>query len=74
MKDEPTPNRGQSNLFELPRCEGGKDREAGLKMKEQSSKSKVAIKVRAKRKACLLFAEPQGGNEDLLLVILNFEL
>ena len=30
--------------------------------------------ARAKRKACLLFAEPQGGNEDLLLVILNYEL
>ena len=24
MKEQPTPNRGQSNLFELPRCEGGK--------------------------------------------------
>ena len=25
-----TPNRAQSSLLELPRCEGGKDREAGL--------------------------------------------
>ena len=33
MKEQPTPNRGQSNLFELPRCEGGKDREAGLKLR-----------------------------------------
>ena len=32
-KGEPTPNRVQSSLLELPRCEGGKDREAGLKEK-----------------------------------------
>ena len=36
MKEQPTPNRGQSNLFELPRCEGGKDREAGLKSKDKN--------------------------------------
>ena len=30
-KGEPTPNRVQSSLLELPRCEGGKDCEAGLK-------------------------------------------
>jgi hypothetical protein len=33
-KGEPTPNRVQSSLLELPRCEGGKDRKAGLKEKE----------------------------------------
>ena len=32
-KGEPTPNRVQSSLLELPRCEGGKDRKAGLKEK-----------------------------------------
>ena len=40
MKEQPTPNRGQSNLFELPRCEGGKDRIAGLKSKEGRGKRK----------------------------------
>ena len=27
---QPTPNRGQSSLLELPRCEGGKDHKVGL--------------------------------------------
>ena len=27
---QPTPNRAQSSLLELPRCEGGKDHEVGL--------------------------------------------
>jgi hypothetical protein len=34
MKGEPTPNRVQSSVLELPRCEGGKYRKAGLKEKE----------------------------------------
>ena len=33
MKGEPTPNRVQSSVLELPRCEGGKYRKAGLKKK-----------------------------------------
>ena len=32
-KGEPTPNRVQSSSLELPRCEGGKDHEVGLKEK-----------------------------------------
>ena len=36
-KGEPTPNRVQSSLLELPRCEGGKDRKAGLKEKGEIS-------------------------------------
>jgi hypothetical protein len=32
-KGEPTPNRVQSSLLELPRCEGGKDHGVGLKEK-----------------------------------------
>ena len=39
-KGEPTPNRVQSSLLELPRCEGGKDREAGLKEKGERRKEK----------------------------------
>ena len=33
-KGDPTPNRVQSSLLELPRCEGGKDHEVELKEKE----------------------------------------
>ena len=30
VNGQPTPNRAQSSLLELPRCEGGKDHEVGL--------------------------------------------
>ena len=36
-KGEPTPNRVQSSLLELPRCEGGKDDEVGLKENRRSA-------------------------------------
>ena len=36
-KGEPTPNRVQSSLLELPRCEGGKDHGVGLKEKGEMS-------------------------------------
>ena len=35
-KGEPMPNRVQSSLLELPRCEGGKDYEVGLKEKDRA--------------------------------------
>ena len=39
-KSQPTPNRAQSNSFELPRCEGGKACVAGLTAKELTQKSR----------------------------------
>jgi hypothetical protein len=45
-KGEPTPNRVQSSLLELPRCEGGKDHEVGLKEKgERLAQWEVDCKV-----------------------------
>ena len=38
-KGEPTPNRVQSSSLELPRCEGGKDHEVGLKEKGEMRKA-----------------------------------
>ena len=35
-KSEPTTNRVQSSSLELPRCEGGKDHEVGLKEKDHA--------------------------------------
>ena len=43
-KGEPTPNRVQSSLLELPRCEGGKDREAGLMEKGHAEWIKASRK------------------------------
>ena len=40
---EPTTNRVQSSLLELPRCEGGQDCEAGLKKKVLMQKVRSAV-------------------------------
>ena len=42
-KGKPTPNRVQSSLLELPRCEGGKDRKAGLKEKSASEREQRQV-------------------------------
>ena len=40
VNGQPTPNRAQSSLLELPRCEGGKDHEVGLTVNGQWSTGK----------------------------------
>ena len=37
VNGQPTPNRAQSSLLELPRCEGGKDHEVGLTVNGQQT-------------------------------------
>ena len=37
VNGQPTPNRAQLSLLELPRCEGGKDHEVGLTDNGQQS-------------------------------------
>ena len=40
---QPTPNRAQSSSLELPRCEGGKDRPAGLTGSAELTSSKAEL-------------------------------
>ena len=47
--EAPTPNRVQSSLLELPRCEGGKDREAGL----TASVAPQEASVESQNRSCL---------------------
>ena len=47
--EEPTPNRAQSSLLELPRCEGGKDRKAGL----TASVAPQEASVESQNRSCL---------------------